>query len=149
MTSHTFSNHGRAVSPVVGVILVVAITVILAAVVAGLVLDIGSDIDEEVQAGVSITVQHDPQYLEVQVTTLGNADHINITGTPYDHVVSGGPNDLDENDLRELETGDSVRIAKDDLESDGRDGTVVAVGVADEQETLITSEDYDFSYSNN
>ncbi|RQG87040.1 type IV pilin [Natrarchaeobius halalkaliphilus] len=145
MTSHSLQYRNRAVSPVIGVILVVAITVILAAVVAGLVLDIGSDIDEEVQAGVSITVQHDPQYLDVQVTTLGNADHINITGDPYDNLDDSSPNNLDEDDLRELETGDSVRIGKDDLESAGENGTVVAVGVAGEQETLITSEDYNFS----
>ncbi|RQG97067.1 type IV pilin [Natrarchaeobius chitinivorans] len=145
MNRFTYRQNSRAISPVVGVILVVAITVILAAVVAGLVLDIGSDIDEEIQAGVSITVQHDPQYLDVQVTTLGNADHINITGDPYDNLDNSGPNNLDEDDLRELETGDSVRIEKDDLEPAGKDGTIVAVGVAGEQETLITSEDYDFS----
>ncbi|MEY7849814.1 type IV pilin [Natrarchaeobius sp. A-rgal3] len=129
-------------SPVIGVILVIAVTVILAAVVAGFVLDIGSDIEEEVQAGVSITVQHDPQYIDVQVTTLGNADHINITGEPAEHLALGAS--IEEDDLTELETGDSVRIEEDDLEPAGHDGTIVAVGVAGEQETLITSDDYDF-----
>ncbi|MCW8172809.1 type IV pilin [Natrialba swarupiae] len=143
MISFQYRHRDRAVSPVVGVILVVAITVILAAIVAGFVLDFGSDIEEEVQAGVSITVQHDPQYIDVQITTLGNADHINITGEPYDHLNSP---DLSQDDLRELEAGDSVRIAEDDLEDpDGQRGTIVAIGVAGEQETLITSEDYDFS----
>ncbi|MEY7848565.1 type IV pilin [Natrarchaeobius sp. A-rgal3] len=145
MIRQQYRHYDQGVSPVVGVILVVAVTVILAAVVAGLVLDIGGDIEEEVQAGVSITVHHDPQYIDVQVTTLGNADRINVTGDPAEHLASSGPNDLDEDDLTELGTGDSLRIAEGDLENpDGQRGTIVAVGVAGEQETLITSEDYDF-----
>ncbi|MWV40636.1 type IV pilin [Natrialba sp. INN-245] len=136
------SNEERGVSPVVGVILVVAITIILAAVVAGFVFDIGNDIEEEVQAGISITVQQDPQYIDLRVTTLGNADHVNVTGEPVDHLDSA---DLSEDDLQNLETGDSIRIDRDDLDSAGYNGTVVAVGVSGEQETLITSEDYDFS----
>ncbi|TYT61561.1 type IV pilin [Natrialba swarupiae] len=143
MISLQHRHRDRGVSPVVGVILVVAITVILAAVVAGFVLDIGSDIEEEVQAGVSITIQHDPQYIDVEVTTLGNADHINVTGDPLEHLAPGAS--IDEDDFTELETGDSLRIERDDLESVGHDGTIVAVGVAGEQETLVTSDDYDFS----
>ncbi|RQH00423.1 type IV pilin [Natrarchaeobius oligotrophus] len=137
------NSRDRAVSPIVGVILVVAITVILSAVVAGIVFDVGDNIDEEVQAGVTITVEHDPQFIDVQVTTLGNADHVNVTGDPYDHLEAGGS--LEQDDLRELGVGDTVRIGESDLESDGQSGTVVAVAVADDRETLATSQDYDFN----
>ncbi len=59
------------------------------------------------QAGVSITIQHDPQYIDVEVTTLGNADHINVTGDPLEHLAPGAS--IDEDDFTELETGDSLR----------------------------------------
>jgi flagellin-like protein len=63
------SNDSRAVSPVIGVILMVAITVILAAVIGSFVLGLGQDVDSAPQAsfnfdqeadgsGVDVTVQH-------------------------------------------------------------------------------------------
>ncbi|WP_226039016.1 type IV pilin N-terminal domain-containing protein [Natrinema sp. DC36] len=48
------SDDERAVSPVIGVILMVAITVILAAVIAAFVLDMGGNQSAPAQAGVSV-----------------------------------------------------------------------------------------------
>jgi len=49
------SDDDRAVSPVIGVILMVAITVILAAVIGGFVLGLGGDLQSAPQAQISIS----------------------------------------------------------------------------------------------
>ena len=61
-----FGDDERAVSPVIGVILMVAITVILAAVIATFVLDLGGDQEQAPQASFSfeksgdvVTIRHD------------------------------------------------------------------------------------------
>ncbi|MCD2201580.1 type IV pilin N-terminal domain-containing protein [Halobacterium sp. KA-4] len=61
----------RGVSPVIGVILMVAITVILAAVIASFVLGFGGSVSSNAQAGVSVD---------------------NSTGTPSVTIVSMGEN---------------------------------------------------------
>ena len=47
-------TEDRAVSPVIGVILMVAITVILAAVIGAFVLGLGGDVDETPQASITL-----------------------------------------------------------------------------------------------
>lgn len=71
------SDDQRAVSPVIGVILMVAITVILAAVIAAFVLDMGSGMEETAQAGVSIS---DDETTEVtfEITSMSGADGVAI-----------------------------------------------------------------------
>jgi flagellin-like protein len=67
----TLKNRGtdedRAVSPVIGVILMVAITVILAAVIGTFVLNLGDDVQANPQAGVSFSEE------------AGNDDEVRIT----------------------------------------------------------------------
>ncbi|MFA9502659.1 type IV pilin [Natrinema sp. H-ect1] len=58
----------RAVSPVIGVILMVAITVILAAVIAAFVLDLGQGQEANPQAG----IQFDEANSEVTLNNLGS-----------------------------------------------------------------------------
>jgi len=53
------SEEERAVSPVIGVILMVAITVILAAVIAAFVLDLGQSTGANASAGVSFSEDSD------------------------------------------------------------------------------------------
>lgn len=60
----------RAVSPVIGVILMVAITVILAAVIAAFVLDLGQSQNANVNAGISVDGD------TVTLTDKGNADGV-------------------------------------------------------------------------
>ncbi|WP_254525082.1 type IV pilin [Natrinema caseinilyticum] len=71
----------RAVSPVVGVILMIAITVILAAVIAAFVIDMGSDQSAPAQAGVTVNQTATPH--EVTITQLG-------ANTETVHCSSGG-----------------------------------------------------------
>jgi len=68
MTQKDYTSDNRAVSPVIGVILMVAITVILAAVIGGFVLGLGGDLQSAPQAQISIdaatgntgiTISHD------------------------------------------------------------------------------------------
>jgi len=65
------SDDERAVSPVIGVILMVAITVILAAVIAAFVMDMGQNQSAPAQAGVNIEHVSGSTY-EITVTEMGN-----------------------------------------------------------------------------
>lgn len=71
----------RGVSPVIGVILMVAITVILAAVIASFVLGFGSSVQENVNAGATIEFDQDESNGSVAVNWIdkGNADNLNVT----------------------------------------------------------------------
>jgi flagellin-like protein len=64
------------VSPVVGVILMVAVTVILAAVIGTFVLDLGTNTNENVNAGVSMDETNEG--VEIQWIDRGNADQIEV-----------------------------------------------------------------------
>jgi len=99
-----------AVSPVVAVILMVAVTVILAAVIASFVLDLGSNVQANPQAGVTFDQTENglidtttdstdnPATQEYQVTvqtvSLENADSVQISASDSDGTVqadgSGG-----------------------------------------------------------
>ncbi|MFP8891824.1 type IV pilin (plasmid) [Natrialbaceae archaeon A-CW2] len=79
----TQESTDRAVSPVIGVILMVAITVILAAVIAAFVLDLGSGLDSNAQASVSIDGD-DSDRVTVTATSLANADAVTIVSEDDD-----------------------------------------------------------------
>ncbi|PGF15772.1 type IV pilin [Natrinema sp. CBA1119] len=69
-------NEERAVSPVIGVILMVAITVILAAVIAAFVLDMGSNQSSPAQAGLDLSNNtsdtSSPGSYNVTITSMGD-----------------------------------------------------------------------------
>ena len=84
------SQHKRiddAVSPVVGVILMVAVTVILAAVIGSFVLDLGNNVQANPQAGVTFDQSTDDfdgdgtdeTYVTVQLISMENADKVTVT----------------------------------------------------------------------
>ncbi|TYL37238.1 type IV pilin [Natronococcus pandeyae] len=117
------SKEDRAVSPVIGVILMVAITVILAAVIAAFVLDMGSGLDQDAQAGVQIEEVSDT---EVQVTadSLANADGVvalTEDGTPIDDDIDGV-----DTDPYLTESATSMTFETDGSGSDTVDVNVVA-----------------------
>jgi len=168
------SDDERAVSPVIGVILMVAITVILAAVIAAFVLDLGDSVGEEAQAGVTLDVDETADgNITVGVTSLGNADYVNITGDVRnegaedtgDEFYMDGPEadsgdqfgwDDVEDDLSELEVGDTITIGS--AAGDGADvymgdaapadGTITVIAVIEEDDTTtqVGSEDYDLDW---
>ncbi|MHC3439231.1 type IV pilin [Natrialbaceae archaeon A-gly3] len=133
------NDEERAVSPVIGVILMVAITVILAAVIAAFVLDLGDSVSQEAQAGVTIDVDESDEKITIEVTSLGNADEVRLGGDFDDTNLDDGgdPTDgLTVGDVTTLEDG-----------SGDASGTITAVAVinADDTETQVASEDFDFT----
>jgi flagellin-like protein len=84
-------GDNRGVSPVIGVILMVAITVILAAVIGTFVLGLGEDIESEVQAGATINGSADSTTRTVTWTSQGTAESIKVidnTGTLQGSEIS-------------------------------------------------------------
>jgi len=81
------TDWGRAVSPVLGVILVVAVTVILSSVVGVFVLDLGSGTQETAQAGVSVEESDDS--VSVTYVANGNVDKM-VVDAPDSATVTGG-----------------------------------------------------------
>ncbi|ELZ18074.1 flagellin domain-containing protein [Haloterrigena salina JCM 13891] len=76
------SEEERAVSPVIGVILMVAITVILAAVIAAFVLDMGDSMgDGGVNAAATSDVNESNSSATISVTDMGNADGITLVNS--------------------------------------------------------------------
>ncbi|WP_089787239.1 type IV pilin [Natronobacterium haloterrestre] len=110
------NEEERGVSPVIGVILMVAITVILAAVIAAFVLDLG-DMSESANAGIEF--DESGEYVTPQVIDEGNTDSIYVEvvngsgGADY-IAVNGDTSDTTE----DWEVGDSVQINSDGLGED-------------------------------
>ena len=114
----------RAVSPVIGVILMVAITVILAAVIGAFVLGIGGDQASTPQASISldapgddnVTIEHNGgetlELDEVQLSINGVLDVDPLTDS----------DDID--DGQTLSSGQSVEV-DDGIDEDIEDGTTI------------------------
>ena len=75
--SNLLNTDDRAVSPVIGVILMVAITVILAAVIGTFVLGLGDQIGGSATAGVTVDGDNTSE-ATVTLTNLGTADEVDI-----------------------------------------------------------------------
>jgi flagellin-like protein len=73
---YTETEDDSAVSPVIGVILMVAITVILAAVIGTFVLGLGENVQENAQAGVTFNYNPSEDEISVSVTRPGNVDSL-------------------------------------------------------------------------
>ncbi|PSP78367.1 type IV pilin [Halobacteriales archaeon QS_1_68_20] len=71
-------TRSRAVSTVIGVILMVAVTVVLAAAVGTYVLDLGDDVRTNPQASVSF--EEDGNDVTIQVKAVQRADAIDVSG---------------------------------------------------------------------
>jgi len=106
MNVHKLFTDDRAVSPVVGVALLIAITVILAAVIGGVVLGLGTSSAEAPQA--SLQFEYDDGENDLTIHHQGgdklNADHIE---------VRSGANTADLNDDLSAGGSDTVDIAID------------------------------------
>jgi len=118
----------RAVSPVIGVILMVAITVILAAVIAAFVLDIGPG-DTDPTAAISIDGDG-TQDVDVELTSISQGDGVAVV-----------PND-DDIDLSETEIGSDG----DFIASTSTTGAVISLDGSDEDQFENGVEDtYEFT----
>lgn len=109
-------DEERGVSPVIGVILMVAITVILAAVIAAFVLDLGQGQSANAQVGLDIS--QDGSEVSVQRIDEGNAESIYISATTsadtYWVTSSGGLDSTKSNRGSQLASvGDKVTLETD------------------------------------
>jgi len=132
------SEEERAVSPVIGVILMVAITVILAAVIAAFVLDLGDSVGQEAQAGVTIDVDESGDgNITMEVTSLGNADEVDFRSSDFDS---------DTDDIEGMTVGDTETFAAGENPGvENSSGTVTAIAIIneDDTETQVASESWE------
>ena len=111
--------NDMGVSPVIGVILMVAVTVILAAVIGSFVLGLGSNVEQNPQAGV--TFDQDGDSVSVQVVSMSNADYLRVS------VDSDSGASL-ASDFTNVAEGDG---SANNLENVGESGTVEGLGDGD------------------
>ena len=141
------SEDERAVSPVIGVILMVAITVILAAVIAAFVLDLGDSVGQEAQAGIDFEESTSDGNVTVSVTSMGNSEEIVVRGDLAEHPAdntSGSVADGDDDENTPVMMNQTGQYAEFDVS--GESGSAVVVGItSDGTETQVASESYDFS----
>ena len=131
-----FADEERAVSPVIGVILMVAITVILAAVIGTFVLGLGDSVETAPQASISVTDASDDEItLEHRGGDALVADNTEfVVRVDGSNVLSGHA--LSDDNVTgvgdEFRTGDQALIDMSDTGFDeeinvGEDVTVVLV----------------------
>ena len=108
-----------AVSPVIGVILMVAITVILAAVIGTFVLGLGESVSQNASAGVSEASGND----EVTLNSLGpSTDGVRCSdSTDYDHGSNDG---YTTNVGNTIECPNSDSVVAYSLDDDAQNATV-------------------------
>ncbi|MDB2247912.1 type IV pilin [Halorubrum sp. SD690R] len=117
-----FNEDDRGVSPVIGVILMVAITVILAAVIGTFVLGLGDQIGGSATAGVTIDGDNTTE-VTVTLTNTGTAERVDIVDSSNGSVVGNLST-----------TGTSITISN--TLSEDRRYNVVAVGPNEESSVV-------------
>lgn len=98
-------GNDRGVSPVIGVILMVAITVILAAVIGSFVLGIGGDVQETPQASFSYDSAND-----VVVHEGGDSIDISETSISSTNANDNGDGELDPGETIDKSSGGTYTI---------------------------------------
>ena len=160
------SEEERAVSPVIGVILMVAITVILAAVIAAFVLDMGDSIDEEATGAATMSFDEagEDGVMNIELTSTGNSDSFQVRGDVFnatdndpeytqahaDHdgnedlILSGAGSTLSL-ECEDLEGEDDEPLGLEQHEDNEGTGTVTVVASNDDGDswTNIASQDWD------
>ena len=132
----------RGVSPVIGVILMVAITVILAAVIASFVLGFGDSVNETVQAGVDVS-ENDDGTATVTWISEGTASSLEVSVEGVDGNVTLGQ----VGDSATIEYGDNgtdddntVNVTEDEAGNGDVQVTVIGIG-SQGTRTVITQEE--------
>jgi flagellin-like protein len=141
-----------AVSPVIGVILMVAITVILAAVIGTYVVGLGGDVGETPRAGVTIDYSSGDDSATVRVVNPGNVDALVIrveNGIADDDLGSNDDWQIDPDDSDAVKTDGDVGAndqfvidteGNEDVEtaaSDVTDVELTIIGEVDDEEAVL------------
>ena len=133
-----------AVSPVIGVILMVAITVILAAVIGSFVLNLGGNLEANPQAGVTFDTDSAANEITVQVVSMDNADSLDVTRSGVDTYSAtlnavGDSVTVGDTTQQTLETYSDSNVDDVDLSSGE---TITVIGTLDGKEAVIQSKTY-------
>ena len=131
-------NTDDAVSPVIGVILMVAVTVILAAVIGTFILGLGDNVQENPQAAVSFTENTNDNEVEVLIISTGNVDSLELT-------TDDGTWGNDDTTVTESDPSVGDRYTLTVGEGDNGNGQIVLTGVVNGNEAVIQVEPFDFS----
>jgi len=127
----------RGVSPVIGVILMVAITVILAAVIGAFVMGMGQNVNENVNAGAEIQATNSTSpggNITVTWIEKGNAKKLNVTvkdketstTTGEDITSVGGSVTINENGMGlDIDKNNNVQVIVTAVGEDGETKSVV------------------------
>ena len=137
-----------AVSPVVAVILMVAVTVILSAVIGTFVLDLGDNVQDNPQAGVTIEESYDSTEdaydADVQVISMDNADSLTVSitqGSSGSLVCPSGADGTDRDSDGKIDICENIDTVGANAEAltlaEGDEVTVI--GVLDGKEAVLQS----------
>jgi flagellin-like protein len=142
MKLHELFADDDAVSPVIGVILMVAITVILAAVIGTFVLGLGGQV-QDTAPNAQFTFNENSNE-SLMITNDGgqsvDINNMNVTGDGTTDIVNC-QNSSDWGGADELSAGDSCTVPDGQLDSDE---TVRIVWESDEGGTSSTLADYEY-----
>ena len=135
------SDGTRAVSPVIGVILMVAITVILAAVIGTFVLGLGDQVESAPQASFNFDTNDDENTVEI---VHRGGDNINTNNVDF-RVSNMDEVDSDPDDEQfevegadgTLRAGDTVTIQFNDNDDTPNDETVNIVFTSGDRQDII------------
>ncbi|MFA9502657.1 type IV pilin [Natrinema sp. H-ect1] len=132
------SEDERAVSPVIGVILMVAITVILAAVIAAFVLDLGQGQTANAQAGIQFDHDASNEKVTITVNSIERADDLYVkcgsgSGSKYDD----GSSNFDSAGATAVAYYGSA--SSGDIDCSGE--TIQIIGVVEGSESVLTQFD--------
>jgi flagellin-like protein len=133
-----FRENEDAVSPVIGVILMVAITVILAAVIAAFVFGMGSNVQTTKTVGVTAAL-NSTQYLVVTVQgggDVGLLESLNMTVNGKDEVMI---NTTDNSWGKNLSVGASFNTAK---QVNAGDHVIVVAHFKDKSQQVVLDKFY-------
>lgn len=122
------TKHEKGVSPVIGVILMVAVTVGLVALVSVTVFDLGGSVSESPDATVDIEVDDNDGNITVSVLRNENVDTFTLEGesnTGVDLPTSVGSSET--------------------IDESGESGNIQVVATVGDSEEVLRSEEFDFS----
>jgi len=143
MKLHEFFADDDAVSPVIGVILMVAITVILAAVIGTFVLGLGGQV-QDTAPNAQFTFNEDSGG-NLTITNDGgqsvNVNNMNVTGDNSTNPINNCQNSSSWGGADELSAGDSCTVPEGQLDPDE---TVRIIWESDEGGTSSTLADYEY-----
>ena len=143
----------RAVSPVIGVILMVAITVILAAVIGAFVLGIGGETDAAPQASLSLSEENGENNFSIEHRGGDRIDFNDITiivsaGDESDRLSLGDSSNADqyEADPDEISTGDTSTVTINADEFNGEENARVRL-LHEPSDNIILDRRVDINFS--